>query len=343
MGVARILNLLFLLTGVGLLIGMLVNLDTEQVLSRMLQAGWFFLAGFSCYVASLLVSAYAWMRMVDRSRFKVSYGKFLSAFWAGHAINQLTPTASLGEVVKGSILKNVISSEELVASIIIFNFASTLVSQGVTLIGPLVCLAFLDLPAQVIGGLFVIALLMGIPIFLLFLLLRWGVAGKAMHLLIKIPLVRIKNPEAVLEKARGIDRRIREFAGRQPGDLTVALCCIFLVRLLSVAEIWLLLLGLVPEQSAGFLLMMALLSQTSSQLITWAATFVPGQIGIMEGGGALLYKLLGLDPVIGFSMELLRRVRRLLGIGLGLLIGLWAGIHPFHPESPTAPAPSPQD
>ena len=337
LGLGRILNILFLLLGVGLLVGMLVNLDTAKVASRMLQAGWYFLAGFTCYVASLFLSAYAWMRLVDRSRFKVSFGKFLAAFWAGHAINQLTPAASLGEVVKGTLLKDVMDADELVASIIMNNVLSTAVSQFVTMVAPLICLASLQLPTDVIVGLFVVATALCIPLVLLFFLLRWGVAGKAMKLLLKVPFLKIENPEAKLERARNVDRRIREFARRQPRDLAVAVACDFLVRVLSVAEIWLLLIGLLPDKRIGFLLMMALLSQSSSQLIAWVATFIPGQVGVMEGGGALLYKLVGLDPVTGFSMELLRRVRRILGIAVGLLIGLWAGIRPFQKAAEPAP------
>ena len=63
-----------------------------------------------------------------------------------------------------------------------------------------------------------------------------------------------------------------------------------------------------------------------TQLITWVAGFVPGQIGLAEGAGALLYKFLGLDPITGFSLELVRRLRKVVAIAIGLLFGIVLGI-----------------
>jgi len=48
---------------------------------------------------------------------------------------------------------------------------------------------------------------------------------------------------------------------------------------------------------------------------------VPGCAGVMESGVAGVFALLGLDPTLGMSTELLRRVRKLTAIGIGLLIG----------------------
>ena len=48
--------------------------------------------------------------------------------------------------------------------------------------------------------------------------------------------------------------------------------------------------------------------------------FVPGSLGTMEAGNAYLFYLLGLNPGIGLSVGLLRRIRKLVWMGIGALV-----------------------
>lgn len=321
--VAKIVNVFFLLLGAALLTGLLVKLDFNEVKRHLIQVGWYFALAFVIFVAGLALNAYGWKKIVDPRTSRARYRDFFAAFWVGYAINQVTPGASLGEVLKGTILKGRVDGDSLIASLISFNFLSTFVSQIFTLLGASLCLFALDLPRRVILVLFGLALIMFIPIGLIYLLLRWGIASRAVRLLGKLPFVKMRDPGALLAKARSVDKGIRELRGRRPGDFWVFILSQIAVKLTQVLELFVLLVALMPGQGLVFLLLLSLLAQTATQLLCWAATFVPGQIGVAEGASALLFKLLGLDPVRGFAMELVRRVRRLLGIGIGLAIGFW--------------------
>ncbi|NOZ02004.1 MAG: hypothetical protein GXP54_08975, partial [Deltaproteobacteria bacterium] len=95
-------------------------------------------------------------------------------------------------------------------------------------------------------------------------------------------------------------------------------------RLIDILEVWMLLAVLMPsEKSAFFLLILAFVSQTTTQLINWMLSIVPGRVGITEGGLTLLFDLLKLDPLAGFSMEVIRRMRMLLTVAVGLILGLF--------------------
>jgi len=325
----RFFNLIFMLVGLVVLVVLLVRLDTEEVADRMIQVGWFFVVAFACYVVGLLISVFAWRRLIDPEAIHAGYGPFLATFWAGHAINQLTPTASMGEVLKGTILKGRVEGEQLVVSIILFSFLSTLIGAFFMLIGPIVCLVMLDLPMPVVLGLFGAALVAFVPVGLQFFLLRWGVASKVIWLLSRLPLIKLKNPEKLLDRARNVDKRIRTFASQRPGDLVMVSALLLATKILQTIEVCFILWPLLPGVDLGFLAAIALLIQTATQLIIWALTFVPGQVGVQEGGTALLFQWLGFDPLIGFSMELVRRVRRLLGVSIGVAIGSWLGIRPL--------------
>ncbi|MBW2703965.1 MAG: flippase-like domain-containing protein [Deltaproteobacteria bacterium] len=320
---ARIANIAFLLLGLGLLIGVLLRMDMTEIGQQLLRIGPLFLAAFGCYVLAVLGSSAAWWSMTDPAASRARFHHFVAALWAGHAINTITPTASLGEVFKGTMMKGRIDGQELVASLISFNFLATLITQLFTMIAPLACLALLDLSSEVMWSLFGVACLFFLPVIGMLALLRFGAADKVVRLAGRLPFVRIKDPANLLAKAKAVDLRIQSFPRRRPGRFCLALALLVGVRLMQVAEVWVLLLALMPDKSPTWILLLALVTQTASQLIAWVMTFVPSQIGVAESGSALLFQLLHLDPLLGLSMEVARRLRKLIGTAIGLLIGWW--------------------
>ncbi len=331
----KTINLGFIVLGAGILIGLLIKLDIKEVGQRMIQVGWYFPFVLLAYTASNLLTTLAWMQIVDPASTTARYRDFLAAFWAGHAINALTPTATMGEVLRGTIMKNKVDGEEIVASLVVLHFLNTLSVNIFTLLAPIACLIFIDLPTHVVAFLFGVALAFFIPLALLYALIRVGAAHKAIWLVSKLPMVRLKNPDVLLAKAGSIDCRIRAFRSRRPAAFSRTMVCLALVRLLQAVEVWIILMALLPKQGPLWLLLLAFLTQTATQLIAWGLTFIPGQVGVAEGGAAMLYKFMGMDPLTGFSMELVRRVRKLIGIAIGLIVGFWINVNSGNKQPPT--------
>jgi uncharacterized protein (TIRG00374 family) len=316
------IKILSLILGIGLLVLALKRLDPGQVWLQIRQVGWYFALSFGMYVVRMLLSGLAWQLCIDPKVSRARFRHLVAASWAGHALNQLTPAASMGEVLKGTILWGLVDGEELIASIVANNFLSTVVAQYYNLIGPLLCLLVLDLPSEVVWTLFGVAVLFCLSIVPLYLVLRLGATGSLVRILSKLPLVKLRDPDALLRRAQQVDLRIRSFRRDRPKDFWKSILVTFLQRMLQAAEIFTILAALLPGRSLGFVAVLALLTHTTTQLITWAATFVPGQIGVSEGGTALIFRLLQLDPVVGFSLSLVRRIQWVIGITIGLLIGL---------------------
>ncbi|MBN2493050.1 MAG: flippase-like domain-containing protein [Deltaproteobacteria bacterium] len=324
--ITKWLNIGFLLLGLVLFVVFLIKMDHREVLAQVRRVGFNFVGAFSCYVLGLWVTTHAWKAILDSTRSRASFLDLFLAFWVGHAVNEVTPTGSMGEVLKGTMLRDKVESDELIASIVVFNFLSTFSMQVFVLLGPLLSLCLLDLPADIVWLLFGIAVLFFIPISGLFFLLRRGAAGLLVKLLLKLPFVRTKDPEAWAAKAKAIDDKVRGFYRNRPRDFWRSIFFYACARLLQAAELWFILLALLPEKNPGWLFLVAVLIQTASQLLSWAMTFVPGQLGVAEGGMAMLFRLLGLSSLLGFSMEVVRRARRVLGILIGLVIGWSLGI-----------------
>jgi Uncharacterised protein family (UPF0104). len=311
------------------LFAMLVRrLDMREVALRLHQVGLWFGLHCAFYLLGIMVTTAAWQQLIDPAHSRARFRDLFAAFWVGHAINMVTPGASLGEVVKNTIMQEKVDSAEMVASLVIFNFMSTVSMLTFNLIGPLMCLWLLDLPARVVLLIFGVGLVFFVPMTLLWLMLRAGAASHAVRLLAKLPFVRFKDPAAIVAKAASVDVRIHEARIRRPRRFWWAVACLAAARLMNVAEYWALLLALVPGRGPAWLFVLAMLTQTSSYLLAWVLTFVPAQVGVAEGNTTMLYNLLGLGSSLGFAMEILRRIKGLMGIAVGLTLGWIIGLRP---------------
>ena len=108
---AKAVNITFLLLGVGLLFGLVLHLDLETVLERLIQVGWYFPLAFLAYTVSNMITTKGWKETVTPDRSSARYLDFLAAFWAGHAVNALTPGGTLGEVLRGNIMRDKVDGE----------------------------------------------------------------------------------------------------------------------------------------------------------------------------------------------------------------------------------------
>lgn len=318
---ARAFNAFFLILGVALLVLLVARLDTEQVGRQMADAGWMLLLAFAAYVGTLVFSTLAWHQLIDPSASTARFPQLFGAFWAGHAINGITPGGGLGEVLKGTILGKRMEGEEIVASIVVYTYLTGILVVAFTALGPLLCLLLLDLPTAVIGVLVGLTAVMCAAMILVRVMLRRGLAAQIIRGLQKLPFIRIADPEALARRAEEVDRRVRRRRQLRPVAFAWAMVFLVVVRVLQALEVWVLLLALLPDRNPGWVLLLAMLAKSATQIIAWSTAFVPGRVGVLEGGSALLFKLIGLDPTTGLSMEILRRVRKVGGIAVGLVLG----------------------
>jgi len=319
------LNLAFLGLGLILCVLLVLKLDTAEVGLRLRQVGWGFAGLMLLFVLGALVSTAAWRSTIDPARSRARFLDLLVAFWAGSAVNAVTAGGTFGEVFRGTLIRDKVDSEEIVASLVIFNFMGYVSMLLFNLLGPLLCLILLDLPFRVVALVFVLSLAFFLPSGLLYFLLRRGAAGIVVGVIRRLPLVRLRDPAGLLEKAHRIDRCIADFRIRRPRQFAAAVAWFAVARFVQAADYLVLLPALVSGRSLLWLGLVALLIHSTSQLLSWALTFIPSQVGVAEGKTALLFRLLGFDPVVGLTLEIVRHLRAVIGIALGLLLG-WIAV-----------------
>jgi uncharacterized membrane protein YbhN (UPF0104 family) len=113
-----------------------------------------------------------------------------------------------------------------------------------------------------------------------------------------------------------MDRQLATYYRRERGRFAVALAIHCASWTFGVLETWLIvrLLGTsIPFTTAFFL-------TSLSTVISTAFFFVPGGIGVSEGGQAVLFGLLGLPMSMGLTVGLVKRIRKIVYVVVGLLL-----------------------
>ncbi|NOY92400.1 MAG: flippase-like domain-containing protein [Deltaproteobacteria bacterium] len=318
------LNAVGLLLGAGILVALIWRTDTRELGARLSQAWVFFVPAFIGYVLNLIASSLAWRAtfVSDAAGKRPTLRTLLTAFWVGHAVNGLTPGATAGELVKGRILAREVGPEESAASLVIYNYWNLVTTLAFTLAAPLFALPFLELPGEIVAGLFGVGASIALALIGAGILLRRGLATPVVRAVSRLPFVHVRDIGALENRAREVDLRVGAFRGAHPARHREVVGYTLLARLLLTAESAFLIWGLFPESGLAFVLPLALLIQSASKLLGWVTAFVPGRVGVAEGGVMMLFGLLGLAPAVGLTYGVFGRLRHLIGTGIGMLLAL---------------------
>jgi hypothetical protein len=109
-----------------------------------------------------------------------------------------------------------------------------------------------------------------------------------------------------------------EFSSGHPLQLWRALVFDLGFHALAVVEAYLSLKWLMG--SASPTLREAFLFEALNRVITIAFKFVPFRVGVDEASSGALAPLLGMDPVVGVSLAVVRKVRNLFWAGVGMAV-----------------------
>lgn len=306
-----LLRLGLLLLGVGVLVALVLQQDPATVFASIRRLSWGFLVVLVFPVAGVMFfDTLGWRYAFLRDQ--VPLAVLLRVRLAGEAFNLVTPTAALGgEVVKAWLLRDRVALESSVPSVIIAKTTIT-VAQGVfLLIG--IGLAALTLAGSTL--LHAMELLLAVEVVALGLFIHAqtrGLVGRSARLLARLGIRGLAGNGAVAR----VDAALVEFYRREPRRLGLSIGYHLVAWLLGSLETWLILLFLdLPVSLAT-----ATVIEAFGTGIRFATFLVPASVGAQEGGYVVTFLALGLSTVDGLAFGLVRRLRELVWIAMGLLI-----------------------
>jgi uncharacterized protein (TIRG00374 family) len=301
------------LAGIVLLGGLVARMGPDRLARSLTRIGWGFLPILAVSGAGLLLNAASWRALLPDPK-AVSTAAMTRMLAAAEAVTTVSPVGLMGgEVVRVALLSERLPTEAAGACVAMAAMAQFCGQVVFVLTG-------LPLAAMFLAGGALKTALFGVSAILLTLLavvlrLAWSrdsstrAAGLARRLLPRAWTDRASRWRLALGEA--LDR-LRD----HPEIFALAAALSLLAWQTGVLETWIV-LRLLGQR---FDLAGAYVIETFSVVIEGVLFFVPAKMGTQEGGRMLVFLAAGLDPAVGLTLGLARRVRELIWAGVGLAL-----------------------
>jgi glycosyltransferase 2 family protein len=321
MRISHLLVYVFLLAGLLLLGGMVWQVGITDLLTSFGVVGWWIVPWVLLEIVPVVLHTAGWAACFSKHHEAVSFGRLFIVRLAGSAINQVTPTATIGgEVVKVLLLESTLPRAMATATVVIDKASFTLAQICHLALGTLYLTGHLPVPAAVQLGL-------GLTIGLITLGLVGFVAAQRYGLLSKLLgwLSGFNRGRARLERWRQhlipLETSMAAYYIAHPWRFGASVCLHVGAFAFSNIQNFLLLRLLLGANAPG-------LTEAIMVTITVAALdqvffFVPARLGTFEGVRFTILSSLGVAQVAGLAFGLMARLESVVWNGFGLLAYVW--------------------
>jgi len=311
--VARLIQVVLLAAGAVLLALMVQRIGAGQLVEDLRRVGLGLVVVIVLELAVDTCNTLGWRRTLS---LPVPLG-FWSLFWvrqAGTAVNQLTPTATVGgEVVKAMLLRPHLATVDAAASLIVARMTFTAAQAALVALGLVIALQRMRDTPELAAALVVVAVLLGAGTAVFVALQRRGMfatlARGSGRLGVHGPLIA-----RLYAGGTALDQRLGDLYRRHPHALAASVAWHLVAQMLGVIQLLFIVRSLgVP---ASFPTCLAI--NACALVIDAAAFLVPGRVGIQEGGRVLVFTALGFSAATGLAAAIVFRLNQLAVSALGL-------------------------
>lgn len=319
---SRTVKVSLLLLGLMTLIGLVVHIGPDRVDRAGASLGAVGVAVMLLPSTLMyLLDCLGWRFTLGQHSAAVSFSRLLVIRTAGELVNATTPTAYVGgEPLKAHLLKQyAIPMVDGVASVILAKTAMTIAQIVYILLGIGLGVWILfpsgSTPANTVSSL-AAALSLALLLFgtALFILIQRRGLFTFLFTVLERCRIRVAPLEARRERLLALDESIVGFYTCAPGSFFFSTTVFLAGWVLEAMEVYVILLYLGEPIDVWT----ALSIDALSTLIKGGTFFVPGSVGAQEAGNLMLLMAYGYSDVTGMTFALLRRVRELVWIAIGV-------------------------
>ncbi|HVQ36397.1 MAG TPA: ABC transporter permease [Pyrinomonadaceae bacterium] len=309
------------LLGLGLLVYVINRVGMQPIFDALLRIGFGF---FILLAISGSRHVFRTISMAAAVPAEHRHFSFLQAFAArlgGEAISFLTFTGPLlGEATKVALLRRRVPLTYGVPALVVDNLIYNLSVVFFILSGACVMLFTYNLPPLVHYTLIAIAVIAAL-----------GIGAAALAAKRRIMLVtalidqmaRLRlSPKVILKRRQHINHiesKVYDFYKHHPGAFFAMIGCNLMAHVSSVAEVYVTLrmLGFTANVAQSYII------ESLTKVINFVFAFVPGTIGVYEGGTEVVLQTLGFAAATGVTLALVRKAGTVFWTSIGLLILTW--------------------
>jgi glycosyltransferase 2 family protein len=313
----RLVNLILLLIASVFFVWILNEVGWDTLGHYLWQVGWYWPLLLLPYGVVTWLEAWSWKYILVDTPARTTVGRLFWLRLGGEALNQLTPTASLGgEPFKASRLQaDGVPIELASASVVIMK--GILVLSLVLYIFTGLALSPFYLPEAAQHMLFLCLAALGLAAagIIFVIVQRREPFGNSFRFLDRrgwLPHF-LRDHEGFLEN---LDTAMSQFYRQYPSRAALAFSLFFFSWLLHSVEVFLIFWLLGHPISVG----MAVCLDALAMLFTALGFFIPAAMGVQEGGNILLALGFKLGFDLGAAFSILRRIREAFWLCLGLVV-----------------------
>ncbi|HEX6044717.1 MAG TPA: lysylphosphatidylglycerol synthase domain-containing protein [Pyrinomonadaceae bacterium] len=310
------------LLGLGLLIYVIHRVGVQPLFDALLRIGFGFFIIVGLSGLRHVLRTIAMRAAVPAEHRRITFRQAFAARLGGEAISFLTFTGPLlGEATKVALLRKRVPLTYGVPALVVDNLLYNLSVVFFILSGAVVMLIKYPLPPQVNLVLLLIAAVAASGI------LVAAIAAKRRVMLLTWIIDRLAqlrlSPKVILKRRHHIyhlESKVYDFYKHHPGAFFLMILCNLLAHVSSVAEVFLALqmLGFETQVAQAYII------ESLTKVINAVFAFVPGTIGVYEGGTeVILQKGLGFTPAAGLALALVRKAAIVTWTSAGLLVLTW--------------------
>ncbi len=318
MRVSRFIMGVFLLGGIVLLGWMIGQVGIRDLLTSFQAVGVWLIPFFLLEIIPDLLHTTGWAACFQEYPRPLRLWHLYGIRLVGSAINQVTPTATLGgEVVKVLLLEPVIPRAQATAAVVIDKASITLAQMGYLACGLVYALGHFPLTSALRWAL-------SLTMSLISLGVLGFIASQRYQLLSKLVshVSRLKCAPAKLHQLHQhlvpLDAQLMAYYTTHPWRFASSLLLHFIAFVCTGCKTYILLRLLLGHQAPGWVeaLMVAMTVAALDQMFF----LVPARLGTLEGTRVLVLSAVGIAQVFGLAFGLIARLESLFWNGIGLLI-----------------------
>ena len=320
----------FLLLGLAVLVLLLRQIGLSTLLAYGRRLGWTFLALIVLYGGVHFLRTLSWRACLREEGKRLPLGSALSLWVAGESVAYLSFGWS-GEAFRAAATREVVPVERCLSALLVSRIFYIYASLILTTVSFFLSLFLLPLAGAARGVVAATALLMGAAV-----LFPLSGGARAIRLLrpVEAALARRKSSpllQRLQRLVRALEDDLAAVFSQQKSTLVQLLGLNLLATLAGVLEVFLVLRALsVPTGPAA-----ALLIEGMSKVLSIFTYWVPGTVGVREGGVVLIFRLFQMSAALAVTLVLVRRARALAWAGIGSLLVFLHGLRPLLQAPPT--------
>ncbi len=311
---SRVFHGALLIAGLAVFVALVHQIGAARLAEDLRSFGWAILGviGFELLIDACNTAAW---RTTLPPRASIGFGRLYWVRQAGVAINQVTPTATVGgEVAKIMLLRPRLRASTTAASLVAARMSYALGQAILVLLGLSAVLGrtrdMPDLAAAIVGAL--AATITGVLAFVW--LQRRGFFATVTRALGAFGIAR-GVAERLHAAGTALDEQLASFYRERPTAFAVSVGWHVIGQLVGLVQLWFILTALgSPESFATCLAIEAF-----ALVIDSAAFLVPGRIGVQEAGRVLVFTIFGLSATTGLAVAVIARLNQLAVTAIGLV------------------------